>query len=418
MRVPKINPDEFGPGYLIRLGLVNGLKKEKDVLERILQHYPSITDHQKLKPFLLSVVLGKSTEDYCQQHTLLPIHRGLTNLEEKVTHGSMEYEYGLLRYGHFGLIRHFKVCKSCVREDIDSLGYSYYRRSHQYPGVNSCSKHGNTDLGRLYSSPLETFCNPDQIDVSQLTPLTQHDNEFINRFLSIMDGLCEFKKPTDPNGLVTIMQLRARELGFKWYSSGSKELLSDVLINRLPKEWLEDLGFNLKSKVKGVRSGSIDGALSTQKATFQSLVYIAVLSLLFNDADQVLIQIQKLNALPKQKVKDFRKFKSAYWCSEEFLELYIKLGGNAVSLSKHFQVCEQVIWKGLKIAKLPTLGLYGRKAFRALELFQNGFSLTKASNATGVPLDKLEPLLRVSYSRLITLSQTLDNSEPSSALKV
>lgn len=410
MLIPKINPDEFGPGYLIRLGLVNGLKSQKDVLKRILHHYPNITEHRTLPPYLLSVVLGMSTEEYCQEHSLLPIYRSISNSALDLAHGSIQNLYGLQRWGHFAKIKYLKVCKSCINEDLDFLGYSYYRRSHQIPGVMCCTKHG-PESGYLYSAPLENFCNPDQINNAQLTLLEQQDNQYISRILTIMDGLCEIKEPTDPISLIPIMQSKAKELGYKWFDRGRSELFSDMVIQHLPIDWLENLGINLDSKIRGKRSGKIDGALSPQKAPFQALVYIVVLGMLFEDADQVLTLIRTVKSLPIQKVRTLRKFDPKYWESDDFFRLYLSKGGNATEIARHVGVTDELIWRGLKIAKLPTIGLYKNGPFKAFKLFQNGHSLQDAASASGVPIDKLEAIVRVVFSRVSNFGEISTKNE-------
>lgn len=404
MLVPKINPDEFGPGYLIRLGLVNGLDNQKNVLKRILHHYPNITEYRALPPYLLSVVLGMSTEEYCQEHSLLPIHRSISNIGLDLSHGSIQDVYGLQRYGHFAQIKNFKICKSCINEDLDYLGYSYYRRSHQIPGVRCCSKHGPKS-GQLYSVPLEGFCNPDQNDIAELTPLEQYDNQYISRILTIMDGLCEFKEPTNPISLVPIMQSKAKELGLKWCDKGRSELFSDRVVQNLPIEWLDDLGINLDSKIRGKRSGKIDGALSPQKSSFHALVYIVAMGMLFEDTDQVLTLIRNVKSLPIQKVRTLRKFDLKYWESNDFFRLYLSKGGNAAEIAKHFGVIEETIWRGLKIAKLPTIGQYKNGPIKAFKLFQKGHSLQDAANMGGVPVDKLEAIVRVAFSKLSNFAE-------------
>lgn len=418
MIVPKINPDEFGPGYLIRLGLVNGLKKQKEVTNRILLDFPTIKQHQNVVPYLLSSVLNQKIEDYCRQHTLLPIYRSITNIEENVPHGSLDYEYGIIRFGHFGLIERFKVCKSCIKEDIDYIGTSYYRRSHQIPGVTCCSKHGSTGEGDLFSAPIESFCTPDQFNDTQLAPLQQYNNPYINRIQSVLDGICHFTKPTNPNRLIELMQNQARYLGLSWSDKRNNKLFSDLFIHHLPIEWLNDSGLSVASKVVGKRSGSIDGVLSPQNKPSQALLYIYALSMLFDDSDQILSLIECAKALPDRKVKVLRKFQREYWVSDEFLEVYLNCSGHALNISKQLNVREAVISNGLKIAKLPALGQISSQAFQALKLFQNGHSLQEASNLTCVPVEKLEPLLRIAYRNVTRSIQPPGNDAECMDLEV
>lgn len=409
MFIPKINPDEFGPGYLIRLGLANGITKQKEVTKSILNYFPEITEHQNIIPYLLSVVSGLSVEDYCQQHTLLPIHRSITNIEENTVHGSLEYEYGVFRLGHFGLIKYFKICKSCIKEDLDYLGYSYFRRSHQIPGAHCCTKHSNSESGILYSAPLTVFCNPDHIDDVQLNRLDQYNNSNIDCIQLILDGLCHFNQPTNPNNLTVAMQAKAKELGMRWCANGQSALFSDFYVDQLPKNWLDEVGISTSSKVFGKRSSSIDGVLSIQEKHSQAMLYITALAILFGDSDQVLSLVNSAKNSVGNKPKSLKKFEDEYWRSDEFMQIYLSNLGNRQKLAKHLGVCNNVMLKGIKIAQLPCLGRTYNSAFKALELFYEGMPLHEASSTTGFPLDKLEQLLRKAFGKLPPMVKTTND---------
>lgn len=54
--------------------------------------------------------------------------------------GSLKYRLGLLTSG-LGAAHPLKACPNCMQSDFDTHGWSYWRRSHQWPGVWLCPEH-------------------------------------------------------------------------------------------------------------------------------------------------------------------------------------------------------------------------------------------------------------------------------------
>jgi hypothetical protein len=42
-----------------------------------------------------------------------------------------------------------QFCKECVRSDEEKIGYSYWRRSHQIPGIHRCANHDKHPLSQV-----------------------------------------------------------------------------------------------------------------------------------------------------------------------------------------------------------------------------------------------------------------------------
>ncbi|NNF46959.1 MAG: hypothetical protein HKN69_09320, partial [Desulfofustis sp.] len=52
----------------------------------------------------------------------------------------VKYHLGLPA-SRIGALHPFKACVDCIKEDVQTLGYSYWRTTHQFPGVWVCLKH-------------------------------------------------------------------------------------------------------------------------------------------------------------------------------------------------------------------------------------------------------------------------------------
>jgi hypothetical protein len=92
--------------------------------------------------------LGTSSQ-IIQRMTLLPFYLPFKSmkladtaehalLEDGIQH--LKYQLGLLTSG-LGANHPLKACPSCVERDLNTLGWAYWRRNHQLPGVWVCPEH-------------------------------------------------------------------------------------------------------------------------------------------------------------------------------------------------------------------------------------------------------------------------------------
>lgn len=309
MLIPEIQPDEFGYGYFIRLGLLNGLPRKYQA-ERFVTNGAGITHIAKR----IADICGKRLEEYCRHHTLLPIHRAFSSLDDECNHGSEDNPYAIKRYGYMSLLDELHLCKTCISEDLDYLGYSYYRRSHQIPGVCVCSKHkSEADEGQLFRVPIETFRNPDTIDSKYLIPTTLYKNPIIDRYHEIQDSLCEFKKSIAVGRIIDDLQTNARKKGLRWSIYGRNALFSDYLVESVPCEWLAEMVPAMLNKTRGKKMATLDGILSPQGRSFASKLYVLAFAALYEDADEALFVIQQSSNKNARPIVTAKSSRSNFW---------------------------------------------------------------------------------------------------------
>lgn len=401
MQVPKIHPDEFGPGYMIRLGLVNGMASEKEVINDIIRTFSIEKDRQNLIAYQLSKVTGMSLENYCQQHTLLPLHNCVSNRSELLPHGTTLNAYIVLRYGHRGLIKTFKICKSCLEEDIAYWGYGYYRRSHQFPGIRYCTKHGNTLKGTLYSIDSKSFSNPEQISKEKFKEVKQHTEPPIIRYHQLIDEICQLTMPVKSTQLVTTLQLQASLKGLSWgtVKTQQKELFSDRVLKVLPKEWAEELFVNYDAKIYGKRFGGMDGLLSPQRQPFKSSLYILTLAILFDDPDVALRSLVESGKAIDREIKTVKRYGQEFWRSKDFLDAYIRNDGQASQIGRELGLHPETVSNGLKFINLPALGPRGSKVIEAYKGFLGGLGLIHCLAESKINPSDIEALIRIQLNR-------------------
>jgi hypothetical protein len=134
--------EEFADGHIGRLCLINRFKSP-EVLRANLRR-THMTSVMRSRPASLYAMVaersGMELNDYLLKHTLLPLKVTDDNGQsvfESAEDGSEGYQKWWLprerRDAHF--------CPACAEGDIRRLGFPYWRRSHQIPGVEYCIEH-------------------------------------------------------------------------------------------------------------------------------------------------------------------------------------------------------------------------------------------------------------------------------------
>lgn len=230
MIIPEIMPDELGTGYLIRLSKINGYRNKKITIEKIRKKFMIAEDDANLSiSILLSRVLGISTEQFCRFHTLLPALRSVSSHLPYVRHGDIGKPQLIRTNTNFLFKNEFKACSKCVQEDIEYHGFSYYRREHQLPGFDFCSKHNQ----KLIRSDYKYYVNPDEINLIQSDDSSEHcvdelGHEAILRYRTIVDAFANAETPIPQLHILDMLQNKTIALGFCWSHRGkNKKLLSD-----------------------------------------------------------------------------------------------------------------------------------------------------------------------------------------------
>ena len=304
MMTPTIQPDEFGPGYMIRFALANGRDSPKLASEMIIEAHPEAARHPRLYSYHLSLILELSIEEYVQRHTLLPVTRCITAKNTHLQHGSLAYENGVFWPGHMNHPGAFNVCNACIKEDLDYLGFTFYRKSHQLPGLNYCLKHGNNDIGALYSTPNNVFCNPHQIKKTALNRLPYFENEVVSRYHVLVDEVNQIKFPINPNPFVIELRKRIARIGLTYSTFVKKKRVSSYLTELLPEIWLNGMvriseGASFKDPFV-----CFDQMLASSKQITNPTNYLILMAALFENTDEALSLLTDLSKIQTNQIQE------------------------------------------------------------------------------------------------------------------
>ena len=183
--VPKPFPDELLYSYISRVALESGLTPEMAI--RIYSgrktelpmrpnslYYSQV--EKKLYPVLHPVLKadGGNTSfvHFLFSHSLTPTMTTFMNGEDKAEFiGQVNlspYRAKLQQYRMDRKLRSkdtgiLNVCPECLKEDRSKYGIFYYHRSHQFPYITICYKHGCSLM--TYSGPVGNELTSDMFDV-------------------------------------------------------------------------------------------------------------------------------------------------------------------------------------------------------------------------------------------------------------
>lgn len=253
--------DEFAPGYLGRLAHLNLAASSDKILKVLLASYGFGGGGGRLKT--LAKAAGMTSTEFLRAHTLAPgIVCGADVIGGVI--GGWQWMPGfpdqrnplklMRRYAYF--------CEICLSEQRKKLGFGFWHRVHQLPGVYWCPWHkspllrceGRLITGRLPSCslPLEGLPAPAYCAIDH--PVLNRYNDVIVDFLRSPRAIVEVE-------LLFLLAKAAKKRGINTTMWASDEpFLSDIVFDCVPHWWLEDV-LDISSKKSGHFCMEIDDAV-------------------------------------------------------------------------------------------------------------------------------------------------------------
>lgn len=146
--LPRALPDELLFSRIIRFLSVSGVSTSKFLLT--VYGSPKASIHPYLTAGLnnLAELSNEEVDHLLYQQTLAPVFmRCLPLHSNEIYFGAISSNnYTATRASQLSCVREretlsLKCCPQCVKSDIGNHGVAYWHRSHQIPGIESCSKH-------------------------------------------------------------------------------------------------------------------------------------------------------------------------------------------------------------------------------------------------------------------------------------
>lgn len=235
---PSIYPDELLHGYIGRLGQLNGHKNIESVYENIRRIYSkNLIEYSNFSIIdLVSSVTNLSSEYLLINHTLF---RKMCDIGTKDKHRNIPSSKLITLYSSFMKKEEVCFCKSCVKEDIDYIGFSYWRRSHQMHCLEYCLKH---EKKLCSTSKKFLFIMPHQVvklnEYKFNKVYSDASDLLIRNYINICEQLMYQDLKLDFEKLLLHLKDKAALLNLRTSPNGKRNLLSDLILESFPHHWL------------------------------------------------------------------------------------------------------------------------------------------------------------------------------------
>jgi TniQ len=179
-----------------------------------------------------------------------------------------------------------KFCPSCAEEDFDFHGVSYWRRTHQIPGIDHCSKHMES-LEFLRQDAMCKFLPrnslPTQICIPQGERESYFDSPYIRNFSALGDLALHRRIPLNP-AIIT------RTLTRQYFSKLGeyRGQLTALAIKNFPETWLKRHFPQIFNNPKSAIFPAVDEVLRSSRTAYATKLYLLAMSLLWDNPDEAM----------------------------------------------------------------------------------------------------------------------------------
>lgn len=279
MLVPLPLPDEYFKGHVGRVGLLNSFYDYAQTSQEI-RRATSAPGSDKLSDHIhssLASLVGMSKTDYLCLHSTLPcisFFRRKSLLGKNARWLNQDIGRSPARVAGY--------CGECIREDIYRYGFSYWRRSHQLPGMAWCLKHKHPLSRNQSTYPFDEL--PQNAEGNAMTDL-EFDSipDVLRRFLTCSELLLNQRNVIEEVNVKTHIAALARAHKFRCSARGSLPLVSDFVLSTFPYQWLAGVFPSISIKQPNKFFPAIDTATIRTHTNSGPTSFLIVLSMLFND---------------------------------------------------------------------------------------------------------------------------------------
>lgn len=251
--LPKPAQGELAHGYWGRLSHINLFSSPEKAIRAFAKEL-GIEKHVSQKAFALAAAAGVTNREFIRQHTLLPY---LLAPSYQAPEECIGYKRGARRGSAEPILQLAREeaysCSECSRLQEQSLGYTFWLREHQIPGILWCPFHEirlqAVSSHRLYEAVARTSCSEKLISDIGST----REQQTLRRFADISTGFLVRKHANHFHIRYQLLTEQLQDL-----------LLSDEVANQFPAMWIARTLPAMEGKVMGRPVEAIDGYLAIQ----------------------------------------------------------------------------------------------------------------------------------------------------------
>lgn len=238
--LPKPAKDEFALGYAGRLCHVNLNKSLFETMRMLMLNF-GLQSQRGAYLEALALAAGMQSQRFAKMHTLHPtiIEGGYVGLGRSLgaARGQVGDEPNQLRLSK----KHAYFCKDCIEQQRQEIGFAYWNRIHQLPGIYWCPWHLKELVAASYLHISRTVPSiMTTVDTQSLGYAGALESPLLHRYgANMVERLVRGNRRVTFDKLSRQLRERALAEGLNLdRQSNSSPYLSDLAFSNMPAWWL------------------------------------------------------------------------------------------------------------------------------------------------------------------------------------
>lgn len=262
--LPKPVKDEFALGFIGRLCHINLVSSYFEMMRSLLVHY-GLKSKAGAHLQALALLSGKSLQDFVSAHTIAPAAQTNWGVRAGRLGGKVRRSIGDERNPLKLTRQQAYLCPECIERQRLDLGFPFWHRAHQLPGIYWCPWHRSPLLG-CDSLLIQRALPSIEVAQPERAPASAEDAENLTLqcFSDIMMGFLAYPERHRKTEFADRLRSKAVAIGLSVVEEpfGGRHL-SDLACEKLPAWWL-DAVIGMRGKSSGSHFKPIDGVLSAE----------------------------------------------------------------------------------------------------------------------------------------------------------
>lgn len=284
--------DELALGFLGRYARLNGMSSISWAQKSLRAAF------REGKNFPVLWMIAKACDldplGFTAKHSMIPVLYPISRYGGTAKELSSR-RYLASAYGLSASATGIRWCPECAHLEQHERGFGHWKRAHQINGIDWCVTH----LIPLISESLDAaiFAPADapseaQRKLSQVDLEEELNNPALQRLQYILLEWLQLPKPIHLRAWSAVVSQRCREQQLRISEIGKRSIVSDLILEQFPKAWMNRHMPDVAEKQARSCVRKVDGACADKHVTYPALVCGAVLSVLFENAEEALAELE------------------------------------------------------------------------------------------------------------------------------
>ena len=287
--------DELALGLLGRLARMNGMSSVLCAVRSIKvafledEHIPTL--------WMIAKACDLDASEFTAKHSMLPVLYPISRYEGTERESSNRRHLASA-YGLSASASGLRWCPECARLEQNERGFSHWRRAHQVNGIDWCVTHHVPLINASLDAAICAPAHPNSLGPTSLSAVDLEDeqnNPALQRLQYILLEWLQRPAPFQLRAWSEVVRQRCRELRLRMGEIGKRSVVSDLILAQFPQRWMKQHMPEVAAKQSRSFVRKVDGACIDKHVTYPALACAAVLSVLFESAEEALTELELAN---------------------------------------------------------------------------------------------------------------------------